>query len=145
MSKLPMIARILLGLVFAVFGANKILHFFAPPPMPGPAGDFATAMLASHFFFPLLGVTETLGGLMLLSGRFVALGLALLAGPILGIFAFHAVLAPQGMPVAIVCLAVELYLAYSYRGAFAAGSLAIAGVAGLWFVQRAFDLSLIAG
>jgi hypothetical protein len=33
----------------------------------------------------------------------------------------------------------------TYRGAFAAGSAAIAGVAGVWFVQRAFDLSLIAG
>ncbi len=33
----------------------------------------------------------------------------------------------------------------TYRGAFAAGSLAIAAVAGLWLVQRAFDLSLIAG
>ena len=33
----------------------------------------------------------------------------------------------------------------TYRGAFAAGSLAIATVAGLWLVQRAFDLSLIAG
>ena len=32
-----------------------------------------------------------------------------------------------------------------YRGAFAGGSLVIATVAGLWFVQRAFDLSLIAG
>jgi hypothetical protein len=33
----------------------------------------------------------------------------------------------------------------TYRGAFAAGSAAIAAVAGLWLVQRAFDLSLIAG
>ena len=33
----------------------------------------------------------------------------------------------------------------TYRGAFAGSSLAIAGVAGLWLVQRAFDLSLIAG
>ena len=33
----------------------------------------------------------------------------------------------------------------TYRGAFAGGSLAIAAVAGLWLVQRAFDLSLIAG
>lgn len=33
----------------------------------------------------------------------------------------------------------------TYRGAFAGGSVAIAGVAGLWLVQRAFDLSLIAG
>ncbi len=33
----------------------------------------------------------------------------------------------------------------TYRGAFAGGSLTIAAIAGLWFVQRAFDLSLIAG
>jgi len=33
----------------------------------------------------------------------------------------------------------------AYRGAFAGGSMAIAGIAALWLVQRAFDLSLIAG
>ena len=33
----------------------------------------------------------------------------------------------------------------TYRGAFAGGSLTIAAIAGLWLVQRAFDLSLIAG
>jgi len=33
----------------------------------------------------------------------------------------------------------------TYRGAFSGGSLAIAAVAGVWLVQRAFDLSLIAG
>jgi hypothetical protein len=57
-----------------------------------------------------------------------------------------------GVEIGQLCIvAVVLPLAWSlrhtrtYRGAFAAGSLAIAGVAGLWFVQRAFDLSLIAG
>jgi len=33
----------------------------------------------------------------------------------------------------------------TYRGAFAGGSAGIAAVAGLWFVQRVFDLRLIAG
>jgi hypothetical protein len=57
-----------------------------------------------------------------------------------------------GVEIGQLCIvAVVLPLAWSlrgtrtYRGAFAAGSLAIATVAGLWFVQRAFDLSLIAG
>jgi hypothetical protein len=57
-----------------------------------------------------------------------------------------------GVEIGQLCIvAVVLPLAWSlrhtraYRGAFAAGSLAIAGVAGLWLVQRAFDLSLIAG
>ncbi len=42
-------------------------------------------------------------------------------------------------------LAWSLRATRSYRGAFAGGSLAIAGIAVLWLVQRAFDLSLIAG
>ncbi|MEO5686034.1 MAG: HupE/UreJ family protein [Burkholderiaceae bacterium] len=57
-----------------------------------------------------------------------------------------------GVEIGQLCIvAVVLPLAWSlrgtrtYRGAFAGGSLAIATVAGLWFVQRAFDLSLIAG
>ena len=57
-----------------------------------------------------------------------------------------------GVEIGQLCIvAVVLPLAWSlrstrtYRGAFAGGSLAIAGVAGLWLVQRAFDLSLIAG
>ncbi len=67
-----------------------------------------------------------------------------LAGPLVG---FNV-----GVEIGQLCIvAVVLPLAWSlrgtrtYRGAFAAGSLAIAAVAGLWFVQRAFDLSLIAG
>ncbi|MBC7665730.1 MAG: HupE/UreJ family protein [Caulobacter sp.] len=57
-----------------------------------------------------------------------------------------------GVEIGQLCIvAVVLPLAWSlrgtrtYRSAFAGGSLAIAGVAGLWLVQRAFDLSLIAG
>jgi len=57
-----------------------------------------------------------------------------------------------GVEIGQLCIvALVLPLAWSlrgtrtYRGAFAGGSLAIAVVAGLWLVQRAFDLSLIAG
>jgi hypothetical protein len=46
---------------------------------------------------------------------------------------------------AVLPLAWSLRGTRTYRGAFAGGSLAIAAVAGLWLVQRAFDLSLIAG
>ena len=67
-----------------------------------------------------------------------------LAGPLVG---FN-----LGVEIGQLCIvAVVLPLAWSlrgtrtYRGAFAAGSLAIAAVAGLWLVQRVFDLSLIAG
>ena len=36
MKYVIIIARVLLGLVFAVFGSNAFLHFIAMPPMQGP-------------------------------------------------------------------------------------------------------------
>jgi hypothetical protein len=64
---------------------------------------------------PLIKLTEVVGGLLLLSNRFVALALALLAPGIVNITLFHAFLAPGGLPLAAVLVVAELYLAYSYR------------------------------
>ncbi len=41
MKVATIIARVLLGLVFVVFGSNIFLHFIPmPPPPPGLLGDF---------------------------------------------------------------------------------------------------------
>src|SRR6266404_1296969 len=95
---LPTAARLFLGLVFTVFGLNFFLHFIpAPPPAPR-AGAFAGALFASGYLFPLLKTTEVVAGLLLLSGRFVPLALAVLAPIIVNIVGFHLFLAPSGIP-----------------------------------------------
>ena len=116
---LPATARILLGLVFTVFGLNGFLHFLPTPPMSGPSRDFAMALGATGYIFPILKAFEVASGLMLLSGRLVPLALTLLAPVIVNIVAFHLVLTPPN-PVAFVVLALELYLAWSHRSAFRA-------------------------
>jgi len=40
-------ARILLGLIFFVFGLNGFLHFIPQPPMSGPPVDFVGALIRS--------------------------------------------------------------------------------------------------
>ena len=92
-SKLVVAARILLGLIFFVFGLNFFLHFIPTPPMSGPPGAFAGAMIATGYLFVLVKVTEVVSGAMLLVGRYVPLALAVLA-PVVNIVAFHAFLAP---------------------------------------------------
>ncbi len=67
-----------------------------------------------------------------------------LVGPLVG-FNVGVEIGQLCIVAAVLPLAWSLRRTRTYRGAFAAGSLAIAGVAGLWLVQRAFDLSLIAG
>jgi uncharacterized membrane protein YphA (DoxX/SURF4 family) len=111
-------ARILLGLVFFVFGLNFFFHFIPQPPMSGPPADFAAAMAATGYLFRLVKVTEVVGGLLLLSGRFVPLALALLAPVIVNIIFFHAFLAPSGIALPIVVLGLEIFLAWAYRDAY---------------------------
>ena len=119
-SKAITAARVLLGLVFFVFGLNKFLHFIPQPPPQGAAGDFFIGLAASGYFFPLLASAEVIAGAALLMRRFVPLALSVLAPVIVNIVAFHAFLAPSGLPVAIVVLGLELFLAWSYRAAFRA-------------------------
>src|SRR3954454_8108002 len=116
---LPTAARLLLGLVFTVFGLNFFLHFLPMPPAPPQAAAFAGALFASGYLFPLLKATEVVAGLLLLSGRFVPLALAVLAPIIINIVGFHLFLAPSGIALPLAVLAAELHLAWTYRAAFA--------------------------
>jgi hypothetical protein len=118
-QKLPAAARVVLGLVFFVFGLNGFLHFLPQPPMSGPAADFAGALFATGYMFPLLKGTEVAASLLLLSNRYVPLALAVLAPVLINIVAFHTFLAPAGLAIPIVLLLLELYLARSYRDVFA--------------------------
>jgi hypothetical protein len=117
-NKLPSVARVLLGLPFFVFGLNGFFHFIPQPPSPPAAGAFGAALFATGYMFPLLKGTEIVASLMLLSNRFVPLALALLAPVLVNIVAFHAFLAPAGLALPILLLALELYLARTYRAAF---------------------------
>ena len=110
MNKITLIARILLGLIFV--GAGVAFFLSTPPPMEGPMADFFKGMMATKYFFYLLKGTEIMCGLMLLSGRFVPLALVVLAPIILNIFLVHAFLQPDGLIVASVIGALEIYLAF---------------------------------
>ena len=111
-ARIPAVARTLLGLVFAVASLNYFFHFLPEQPPPPEAGAFIATLVAGK---PI----ELAAGLALLGNRFVPLALALLAPIEIGILAFHAAFAPAGLPVVAVLVALTIYLAWSYRAAFA--------------------------
>lgn len=112
MSKATMISRILLGLIFFVFGLNGFLNFIPQPPLPEKMQTFVTGMLVTGYFFPLLKGTEVICGALLLLNRYVPLALVVLAPIVLNIFCVHVFMAPDGLPVAIVVGLLEAYLAF---------------------------------
>lgn len=112
-SKIPMIVRILLGLVFFVSGVMGLLNLVpTPPDLPEKLIIFNKGLEASGYMMTLIKVTEAVCGLMLLSGFFVPLALVVLAPVMLNIFLVHLFLAPQGLPIAIVMGILMTYLAF---------------------------------
>ena len=119
------IARYLLGLIFLVFGLNGFLHFIPMPPPKGLAAQFGGAIFASHYWVVIFAL-QVIGGVLLLVNRFVPLALVLLGPVIVNIFFFHALMAPEGLPLAIVVVVLWSILAVRYKQY-------LAGI----FVQRA--------
>ncbi len=116
----PVVARVLLGLLFTVTGLNGFLDFLPQPTEPIPEGAlaFAGALQSSGYMFPMIMGTQLLCGVLLLTGLFVPLALVLLAPVVVNIIAFHLFLAPSGTGMAISVLVVEVYLVWAYRRAF---------------------------
>ena len=121
-----LIARILLGLIFVVFGLNGFLNFIPMGPLPkGLAGQFIGALAQSHYLL-VVAALQVAGGVLLLVNRFVPLALVLLGPVIVNIFLYHVFLDPSGMPVAIVVIILWGIVFYRHRQYFS-------GI----FVQRA--------
>jgi uncharacterized membrane protein YphA (DoxX/SURF4 family) len=117
---LPMIARLLLGLGFTVFGLNGFLNFIPQPtkPMPEGAVAFAGALMKTGYMFQLVAGTQLVAGVLLLLNIFVPLALVLLMPILVNIIAFHVFLEPAGTAPGVIFTALTLYLAWAYRSAY---------------------------
>lgn len=112
------IARLLMGLVFTVFGLNGFLHFLPMSPVPQLALQFVGALVQSHYMVVVFAL-QLAAGLLLLANRYVPFALTIL-GPILfNILLFHVTMAPSGLPLAVIVTILWAVLAYRHRAVFA--------------------------
>ncbi len=109
-------ARILLGLLFVVFGLNGFLAFIPnPPSIPQAAMTFFGAMVQSHFSYYVFGV-QLICGLLLLANRFVPLAVVALAAVIANIIAFHVTMWPASLfPMPLVVTILWFVVAWRVR------------------------------
>lgn len=113
------IARILLGIMFTVFGLNGFLHFIPQPPPPGGlAGEFTHALFASGYLYPIMAL-QLVSGLLFLTGRYTPLALTLIGPVIVNILLFHLTMAPAGIGPGAMAAILWAVVFYSQRSAFA--------------------------
>lgn len=121
MNKVGLGARVLLGLIYFVFGLNGFLNFLPHPQLPEGAMAYLGGLMAAPYFFPVLKATEVIAGAALLTGFFAPLALVVLAPITIQIFLFHAILTPgaQNLMLPLVMVVLSLIVAYTYRSKYA--------------------------
>lgn len=114
-----LIARIVLGLIFLIFGINQfvqimdsIVHF---PLLDRKADSYLMTLSRAEYFFPCLKILEMLCGISLLINRFTALFLIALFPITLNMFLFEVFLGQQLLPLGITVLGLNVFLLIAYR------------------------------
>jgi putative oxidoreductase len=114
-----LVARVLVGLPFVVFGLQHFLNFLSmsPPPPPEPALTFAGILVTSGYM-NVVKALEVLGGALVLSGRLVPLGLVL-ATPVAVNIALWDLLLVGQPALGVVLTGLCFFLVWAYRSHFA--------------------------
>jgi len=115
-SKLSILSKYLLGVIYFVFGLNGFLNFLPLPPLPSDAAALLGAFVGTGYFFPFVKGTEVIASVMLLTKIASPLALLVLAPITLNIFLFHLYLTPgiENQIMGFVMLAAHLFAAIPY-------------------------------
>jgi putative oxidoreductase len=118
MKIVALIARILLGAIFVIFGSNMVFHFLPNPPLPpGPLLDFTTVMMSTHYLV-VVGFFQAVPGLLLLINRYVPLALTVLAAQLVNILTTHILVMHGGLPLPLIVVVLWIIVFWRVRAAF---------------------------
>ena len=119
MKFLPLVCRVLLGVIFVVIGASMLYPFF-PAPAHGTVQDDWNSIMVVSNWMKVVGFFQLLGGLLVLVGRTAPLGLVILAPIIVNVLCFHIFLAGgKDIAIGVFVGVLEVLLVYFYRENFA--------------------------
>lgn len=86
-----------------------------PKDMPAGLVNLMTAFMQTGWLFPLLGVAELAGGLLFIFPKVRALGAVVIFPVMVGIVLTHIFNAPSGLPMALILLAINLWVIFENR------------------------------
>ncbi|SFS34158.1 DoxX-like family protein [Zhouia amylolytica] len=115
-SKILFVISLLFGLMFINGGLNKFFNYMPPPDnLPEELVNLMTAFVESGWIMPLLAIVEIIGGILFIIPKYRALGAAMIFPVMVGILLTHIIIAPSGLPIAMVLFAINLWVIYENR------------------------------
>ena len=107
---------LLFGLMFINSGLNKFFHYMPmPKDMPENMMKLMGAMMEIGWLFPLVAVAEIVGGILFITNKFRALGAIIIFPVLVGVLLTHILVAPSGLPMALVLLGIEIWIIIENR------------------------------
>jgi uncharacterized membrane protein YphA (DoxX/SURF4 family) len=115
-KKIILVVSILFGLMFINAGLNKFFNYIpVPKDLPEQMIIVMTAFMQISWLMPLVAVAEIIGGILFMTNKFRALGAIIIFPILIGIILTHLTVAPSGLPMALILLAIELWVIFENR------------------------------
>jgi putative oxidoreductase len=116
MKKITIIARILLGFIYLVFGLDYFLHFIPyEPHHAGRVAAFKAGLVGVGYFYPMIKSIQIVGGISLLIDQYAPFFAVVLFPISVNVFLYHTILAPSGWLMGVLLIVPNLFLGYAYR------------------------------
>jgi len=118
-SKVTFVICLLFGLMFINAGLNKFLNYMpVPKDMPENLMKVFGAFMTIGWLMPLVGIAEIVGGILFIIPKTRALGALVIFPVMIGILLTNIITAPSGLPIALILLAIEIWIIIGNRNRY---------------------------
>lgn len=115
-KKIIFVVSLLFGLVFINAGLNKFFNYMPiPEDLPENMVKLMSALMEVSWLIPLVAFAEILGGLLFAIPKTRVLGAMVIFPIIIGILLTNINSAPSDLPIALILLAINLWIIYENR------------------------------
>ncbi|WP_110051805.1 DoxX family protein [Chitinophaga sp. S165] len=115
-KKILFVVSLLFGLMFIHSGLNKFFNYMPPPKdIPENMVKVMEAFMTIVWLMPLIAVAEIVGGILFITNKYRALGAIIIFPVMVGIVLTHIILAPSGLPIALVLFAINIWVIIENR------------------------------
>lgn len=118
-NKILFVVSLLFGLMFINSGLNKFFNYMPmPKDMPESLMNLMQTFMQITWLMPLIAVTEIVGGILVITSKYRALGAIIIFPVMVGILLTHIINAPSGLVIALVLFAINLWIIIENRAKY---------------------------